>query len=110
MSASRTGTLIVVDGIEQLGRADRWWLRHHTMKKNKFILATSHHDLTGFTTLYSTAVSRPLVQHLSQRLVQDSHHRIAQIVDEAIDNREITPGTNVRNLWFDLYDIVATQA
>lgn len=109
VAATPSGTLVIVDGIEQLGRLDRWRLRQLVSRENRSILATSHRNLAGFRTLYHTEVSRPLVEYLCRRLLQSCNAATANVVLDTIREREITPRTDVRKLWFDLYDVVAMR-
>tara|TARA_R110002049_G_scaffold2750_4_gene21882 strand:- start:22723 stop:23526 length:804 start_codon:yes stop_codon:yes gene_type:complete len=100
------GSLLIIDGIEQLLPWDRWWLRRFASRNGLRLLATSHTSLVGFSTLYVTAASRPLVECLSQCLLCEVDDQVASAVRGKLDRTEIHHDTDIRSLWFDLYDVV----
>ena len=101
--------LLIVDGAEQVSWIDRIRLRRHAFRNKKWLLVTSHRPLRGFAALYTTTVSRSLVESLSQKLLVSSADHTAAFVADALSKIEIDEGTNVRELWFDLYDAVQTR-
>lgn len=109
LASSPVKTLLVVDGIEQMGSFSRWRLRRLAAQDEKSILATSHQDLIGFETLYRTEASRPLVEYLCRRLLHDSDEATTEMIVDEIREREILATTDVRSLWFELYDQVANR-
>jgi len=109
-ASAPTQALIIIDGMEQLSPADRWWLKRHALRKEKWVLGTSHKTLGGFLTLHTTTVSRPLVQWLCDQLLHDAPPQTCEVVRERLQRTDIHSQTDIRKLWFDLYDAVASSA
>ncbi|TWU55082.1 ATP-binding protein [Rubripirellula reticaptiva] len=101
-----SGGLLVVDGAEQLSRWAWCGLLRSARRRNQIMLATSHHDFPGATTLHRTGNSRSLIQELTESLIADSSDEIADRVSAELSRRQLSKSTNVRDLWFDLYDVV----
>lgn len=89
--------LVVVDGYEQLGSWQRWRLARAVRRNAWSLLITSHQDC-GMPTLAQTKVDLPLAVELAARLQAD--------VDAADVERSFADhGGNLRDVWFDLYDL-----
>ena len=104
------GSLLVVDGIEQLSWWDRWRLRWYARRNRFHMLATSHMPLFGFSTLYVTSASRPLVEYLCHGLLADADDRTVCVVHRRLRELVIMEQTDIRSLLFDLYDVIAEDA
>ena len=102
------GGLLVVDGIEQISTACRWRLIRRLRKKRQSLLATSHRPMTGLKTLYRTEVTPRLILTLTRRLMDDAPDDLIDGVMGNLCERDLTVLKNVRELWFDLYDVVET--
>ncbi len=103
------GGLLIVDGLEQLSRFDRWRLVARAKARGLSILATSHSESVHFATLYRTEITRELVQSLAEELLEDAPPKIRQAVAEELDARDLASINDVRQLWFDLYDSVQSE-
>lgn len=97
--------LLILDGAEQLLR--RHWRRlcGIARRRDQTILATSHAELSGGRVLYRTGNPPELVWSLTRSLVSQQDDDLWTRIDRELSLREIGPSTNVRDLWFDLYDI-----
>jgi GTPase SAR1 family protein len=100
------GGLMIVDGAEQLGRLDLARLLRRIRRRRQAILATSHLPLRGMTVLHETNVSSNLVQSLTQSLVSNASHELVDFVNIELRKRDLSTLTNLRDLWFELYDTV----
>lgn len=98
--------LLVVDGWEQLTRSSRWRIAQSASSRKVMLLATCHHRLAGWTLLYETKTTPKLIRSLAGDLLNDSSFEIRKMVDTNLKNRQLTPVTNVRDLWFEMYDRV----
>ena len=103
--AARRG-LLVIDGIEQLCHRDQKQLIQKTQRQNIFLLATSHQPVCKMGILYQTAVDAMLVNSLVNGLLKDASPQVVEIVAAELEKRDLARLTNVRDLWFELYDIV----
>ncbi len=70
------------------------------------MLATSHAPLRGMTIMHETEVNRTLVDSLAASLLAEAPRELAQVVNGELGNRDWSTLTNVRDLWFELYDVV----
>lgn len=97
--------LLVVDGMEQLGAWERfvcslWW-----RWRGPLVLGTAHRRLFGFRELWRTEVTVRLVTGLAARLLARADPRVVSSVRSAMSRRDMGRVSNVRELWFDLYDV-----
>jgi hypothetical protein len=93
-------TVIIIDGYEQLGWPARLRLWHHTRSSGAGLLVTSH-----------APVRIPPLIHLSpdcqlvDQLVRDLCSEVSTTITRAdIDASHACHGSNVREIFFDLYD------
>ena len=100
--------LMVVDGIEQLSLVSQLRLMLIARKNEHFVLATSHRDLWPFATLFRTRVTPALINDLTAALLADSPDDLRCAVQSELQKRPLTRLQNVRELWFDLYDVAET--
>lgn len=98
--------LLVVDGWEQLTRSSRWRITKSAVARKLLLLSTCHCRLPGWTLLHETKSTPKLIQSLAGDLLNDSPHEIRKMVDVDLKNRNLTSTTNVRDLWFEMYDKV----
>ena len=92
--------LMVIDGYEQLGWFERWRLKHRCRRMGAGLLVTSHAP-TGLPTLIRLVPDRWLIE----RLVADLGANIPIKVTRAdIAASHACHGSNVREIFFDLYD------
>lgn len=95
------GTLVVVDGYEQLSLWNRFRLKSACRRRRLGLLATAHRDV-GLPTLISTATSIALAQQVVRALLAD---RDCSIEAEQIAVRFAKHEGNLREMLFDLYDL-----
>mgnify|MGYP005840923067 FL=1 len=95
------GTLVVVDGYEQLSLWSRLRLKAACRRHRLGLLATAHRDV-GLPTLISTTTSVTLAQEVVRELLAD---RDCSIEIEQIAARFARHQGNLREVLFDLYDL-----
>ncbi len=100
------GGLLVVDGAEQLWRLGLAWLLRKAKRRGQAVLATSHWPVRGMTVLHETEVTSALVSSLTESLLAEASPKVAKIVRTELSRRDWSTLTNVRDLWFELYDVV----
>ncbi|MGB7324967.1 MAG: hypothetical protein WBD31_08840 [Rubripirellula sp.] len=103
------GGLLVIDGAEQLSGWAWRGLTRSSRRRKQVVLATSHYDFPGSVTLHRTGSNQALIQELTESLVADSSEKIADRVSDELSRRHLDESTNVRDLWFDLYDVVQSK-
>jgi hypothetical protein len=92
--------LLIIDGYEQLGRVQRWRLHRRCRRASIGLLVTSHLP-TGLPTLITLAPDLSLVQKLVDSLRK---HAPTPITPNDVAASHASCGSNVRELFFDLYD------
>ena len=100
------GGLLVVDGAEQLWRPGLAWLLRRAKRRGQAVLATSHWPVRGMTVLHKTEVTSALVFSLTESLLAEASPKVAKIVRTELGRQDWSTLTNVRDLWFELYDVV----
>lgn len=103
------GSLLVIDGIEQLSIGGLKSLLRALRRQGVLFLATSHSGLAGLSILHRTAVDVMLIQSLADRLLENATPAVVEIVSRELQCRDLNACTNVRDLWFELYDIVQDE-
>lgn len=104
-----SGGLLIVDGAEQLGRMDRLRIGLMARRRQQTLLATSHRPLWGMEVLHKTVVSRDIVYSLTDTLLSKSPSQARQEIESELSRQDWTKLTNVRDLWFDFYDVLQRQ-
>jgi type IV secretory pathway ATPase VirB11/archaellum biosynthesis ATPase len=89
--ATGEGTLLVIDGYEQLG----WWTRRRVRRHCRELLVTTHRG-QGLPDLYRTDVTAELVGEIVQGLHADA---VPDLVRRLAHHRG-----NLREVLFELYD------
>lgn len=100
------GGLLVIDGWEQLSWLARRRVVGSSIGHRLTLLVTCHRRLPGWTLLHETKASPELIRWLAKDLLSDSPHTIKKLIDEKLKARKLDPATNVRELWFDMYDVI----
>ncbi len=103
------GSLLVIDGVEQLRSRDLRSLVRKVQRRGVFLLATSHTRVARLSVLHQTAVDVMLIRLLADRLLEDASPSVVEIVSRELQCRDLNGCTNVRDLWFELYDIVQDE-
>jgi energy-coupling factor transporter ATP-binding protein EcfA2 len=109
LRALEPGSLLVIDGVEQLRSRDLRSLLRKSQRRDVFLLATSHARVAGLSILHQTTVDVMLIQMLADRLLEDASPSVVEIVSRELQGRDLDECTNVRDLWFELYDIVQDE-
>ena len=108
------GGVFVIDGAEQLPAVIRWLIAGRSRRASHFCLLTSHHDITGFETLYRTALTTELIEQLLNDLLTSgldaSHSALHVHLKEHIATMDLASVTKLRDLWDELYEVVQSQA
>jgi hypothetical protein len=94
------GSVLVVDGYEQLGFWSRWSLRRFCRRQGLGLLVTAHRPV-GLPDLFHTATTPELAQALARHLLGPRHDLIRP--EEVLRQFELRGG-DLRDVWFDLYD------
>lgn len=105
----RPGGLLVIDGIEQLKSMHLRSLLRKSKSRGVYLLATSHTGVAGLSVLYQTVVDVMLIKSLANRLLEDASPSVVELVSRELQGRDLDACTNVRDLWFELYDIVQDE-
>lgn len=106
---ARSEGLLVIDGLEQLS----WWsvyrIRRRAKRWGQTVLATSHRQHRGFATLRNTTLNSDQIIALTEWLIASLAESEQTQVRQELDRRSLGPQTNLRDLWFDLYDLIETS-
>jgi hypothetical protein len=97
---SSPAALVIVDGYEQLGRLDRAWLKHCCRRAAAGLLVTTH-ATAGLPTLLRLTPDLSLVRQLAAAL---SERAATPVTAADVDACFACHGSNVREVFFDLYD------
>ncbi|HEV2972216.1 MAG TPA: hypothetical protein VGY55_19740 [Pirellulales bacterium] len=95
------GTVLVVDGYEQLSVWNRWRLERHCRRDGCGLLVTSHHP-TRLPELYRTGASCELLELVVEYLLEDNWKLISSA---DVRRAHSFHGENVREALFALYDL-----
>jgi DNA replication protein DnaC len=106
----RTATknsLLIIDGMEQLAATTRWRILRRARRRGHHLLATSHRQFRGLSTIYETSSDPRIIAALTSMLVRNAPCELRRAIDAELCRRRPTTVVNVRELWFDLYDVAA---
>ena len=84
------GGLLILDGLEQLSRAQRRKLRRVSARNDLRILATSHRELNGFQTIYQMQPQPAVIQQLVESLIERSSYEVKQSVLKQLQACDLT--------------------
>jgi hypothetical protein len=101
LSTLDRAAILVIDGYEQLTRWGRWRLLKSARRRAFGLIVTSHKP-TGLPLLYRMSPNLELVKRLIGRYLPSHHDRIMTADIERAWRRH---RGNVRELFFDLYDV-----
>ena len=104
---SRRGGVVVLDGIEQISWPVKLMFCVALAARHCDLLATSHREMLGFVELYRAQLTPDLIRHLSTQLTRGSAGQYVALVQDELQRRDLSQVTNARELWFELYDLVA---
>ncbi|MAI69660.1 MAG: hypothetical protein CMM01_01935 [Rhodopirellula sp.] len=103
------GSLLVIDGVEQISTRGLRSLVRKSRRRDIFLLATSHVRVVGLSVLHHTEVDVMLIHSLADRLLEDASPLVVEVVSRELECRDLNACTNLRDLWFELYDIVQDE-
>jgi energy-coupling factor transporter ATP-binding protein EcfA2 len=106
IAASSTNALLVIDGAEQLSFRAYLDLMRAMGRKQIAVLATSHRPLFRLPILFQTYTSAALIHELTSQQVKHCSATIRKLVEANLMQRDLEAVSNVRDYWFDLYDLV----
>ncbi|MEM9587410.1 MAG: hypothetical protein AAGA03_09015 [Planctomycetota bacterium] len=104
--ADRGSVCLVVDGIEQLGPLQRWWIRRRIVRAEQCLLATAHRPMAGLVILLSTQPCGRRLRQLTDWLLRDVDEVVRQTVWRHLKGADLDRVQDVREFWFELYDVV----
>lgn len=107
LASLEQGSLMVIDGAEQLSALRRKQIAWIARRRKAAILATAHSPLGRWQVLHQTTVSRELVQTLTRKLVGTASPAVVQRVEQVLSQCDWITLENVRDFWFELYETVA---
>ncbi len=109
LRTAASGGVIVIDGAEQIPALVRRWIAWRCRRHQQFVLATSHHDITGYETLYRTGLTPGLITELVDDLLPDSTDETSPTlrshVQDHLRTLNLDEIKNLRDLWDDLYEV-----
>jgi hypothetical protein len=105
-SCAGEGALLVVDGIEQVSGWHRRRLLWCCRRRGQAVLATSHRPLPGMSVLHRTWIHAELIEELVERLLGPASAEVSDLVRAELERRDLDRVGNLRDLWFELYDVV----
>jgi len=94
------GSVLVVDGYEQLGFLSRWSLRRFCRRHGLGLLVTAHRPV-GLPDLFGTTTTPELAQAIVRQLLGPRRELIG--AEEVLRQFELRGG-DLRDVLFDLYD------
>ena len=98
--------LIIVDGAEQMLTWTRWRFLSRIRRSGVACLLTSHRPLVQVPVLFKTQVTAELVTQLSMNQVRKSSPLVRELVRQDLSLRDLETVNNLRDYWFELYDVV----
>ena len=101
------GSLLMIDGIEQLSGWSRRRIVRRGAARGHRILATSHAACSAFTIVYRSSVQPQIIQSVVSSLTAAAPAEIRKMVWSELGRRRLSKVTNMRDLLFELYDLVA---
>ncbi len=99
LNADNNG-IMIIDGFEQLGWRDRLFLARYSRRTSTGLLVTAHSPIR-IATLIHLAPNRVLVAQLIRKLCAEVS---TPITAEDVAASHACHGSNVREIFFDLYD------
>jgi hypothetical protein len=99
------GTVVIVDGYEQLGRWRRILLGRFCRRQGLGLVVTTHASV-GLPDLFRTTTSLTLARQLVERLLPEGP---SPIRPEEVDRHFASHQGNLREVFFDLYDLYETR-
>lgn len=99
--------LLIVDGMEQIDFLHRARVLRIAKRNRQFVLGTSHRPMRPFAPIFETSLTATLVDRLTGSLLANAPEPVRERVFAELQNRDLTGLSNLRELWFALYDIAA---
>ncbi|WP_146593338.1 ATP-binding protein [Novipirellula galeiformis] len=108
-SQAPRGSLLIIDGLEQLSLLGVFATRWRAKRSGHAVLATSHREHAGFETLINTTLRPHKIVELTEFLIASLAEPEQERVRRELGRRSLGPQTNLRDLWFDFYDLIETS-
>jgi energy-coupling factor transporter ATP-binding protein EcfA2 len=97
--------IVVVDGYEQLSFWSRYCLKRYCRRHRLGLLISSHVSM-GLPSVFKTSCSLEMAQQIVENIMQNEEKKISpQIIGDLYARH----GGNMREVLFDLYDVVEQQ-
>lgn len=99
-------TLLVVDGAEQLSLLAFQQLLTSIAGERVSVLVTSHQKMRGIPVLYRTRIRPRMIYDLTLWQVRQASIAVRSLVENDLRSRNLASIGNLRDYWFELYDLV----
>ena len=99
-------SLLILDGVEQLGFISRQIILQSASVRRVTVLATSHRPMLGMQVVHQTTINSKLIRELLDQLLKGSSEEMNAKVEAWIANDDLDQILNLREFWFELYDLV----
>lgn len=100
------GSLLILDGVEQLGLFARQIILLSARLRHVTVLATSHRNLFGMRVVHQTSLDANLIHELVGQLLEGGSVEIQAKVEGWIRDCDLDQVANLREFWFELYDLL----
>jgi hypothetical protein len=104
-SGAENATLLIVDGYEQLGGWNKFWLKRHCRRYGWGLIVTAHR-MTGLPLLFDTAATLETARRVVAALCENGAQAVSA---EEIAKCYIQCKGNLREMLFSLYDLYERQ-
>lgn len=106
MSTPHQRSLIIVDGAEQMRSWNYWRFLRRIRRSGIACLLTSHRPLMQVPVLFQTRLRPDMIHDLTLNQVQRSSPIVGGLVRRDLSMRDLESVENLRDYWFELYDVV----
>lgn len=100
------GSLLILDGVEQLGLFARQIILLSARLRHVTVLATSHRNLFGMRVVHQTSLDAHLIHELVGQLLEGGSVEIQAKVEGWIRDCDLDQVANLREFWFEIYDLL----
>ena len=100
------GSLLILDGVEQLGLFARQIILISARLRHVTVLATSHRNLFGMRVVHQTSLDAQLIHELVGQLLEGGSTEIQTKVDQWVQDYDLDQVANLREFWFEIYDFL----
>ena len=100
------GSLLILDGIEQLGLFARQIILVSARLRHVTVLATSHRNLFGMRVVHQTSLDAQLIHELVGQLLEGGSKEVQAKVEGWVRDYDLDQVANLREFWFEIYDLL----